>query len=503
MPNPVISAEGSRITQFKKGATRMKATKIAITNTVLAVFLILGVASPSRAQWPTAHGSPANTGFARVDTLPATVPAGYANVGKVAPGANPVVAPDGTVYIGNLAGELIALHPDGSPYWSRKLNAEHGAIFASPAVAADGSIYVVSSLSYRDPSDNAPLFASFLHKFSPGGGWIFWRPFPKAGVYPFRDGGATTAPPNIWAWNGVEAIITPVFYTGLGRGEVRLIAFSPDGGVIGKTQVTLQVYEITTETDFVGGLLDLLNCIRTLACGFSNHLDGSVFPAAGWPQPGVAIWEYAQGSPYIWLADGIRSTVAYKFDPAAGFSEIYRFSDSKDRLSSPPLALDNVVAVVGVGAENGRLKFERDNTVIPGLGAITAAPTRTNDGRLVVIERPGTMSVFSSHALVMRQPLNGPSIASAAASCTHLFISTTEELVTFDVRTMVPVARLPWTDGGRQGPVIGPLGHVYAMTNWGLFVFAAPKRLPVTKFSPYSTACDSVAWRVGVGIGAP
>src|SRR5262245_9970047 len=62
---------------------------------------------------------------------------------------------------------------------------------------------------------------------------------------------------------------------------------------------------------------------------------------------GVAIWEYPQGSPYVWLADGLRSTVAFKFDPAAGFSEIYRFSDRKDRLSSPPVALDNVIAVVG------------------------------------------------------------------------------------------------------------------------------------------------------------
>jgi len=111
-----------------------------------------------------------------------------------------------------------------------------------------------------------------------------------------------------------------------------------------------------------------------------------------------------------------------------------------------------------------------------------------NDGRLVVIERNGKMSVINLHSVVLQQQLNGESIASAAASCTHLFVSTTNELVTFDVKTMLPVARVPWTDGGRNAPIIGPLGHVYAMTNFGLFVFAAPRRLPIS--TAFATACD-------------
>src|SRR5215468_8592008 len=87
----------------------MNATRIAMTKSILVVLLMLARAGSSHAAWPTAHGSPANTGFARVDTLPAAVPSGLVNVGQVAPGANPVTGPDGTVYIGNLAGELIAL----------------------------------------------------------------------------------------------------------------------------------------------------------------------------------------------------------------------------------------------------------------------------------------------------------------------------------------------------------------------------------------------------------
>jgi hypothetical protein len=111
-----------------------------------------------------------------------------------------------------------------------------------------------------------------------------------------------------------------------------------------------------------------------------------------------------------------------------------------------------------------------------------------NDGRLVVINRGGAMSVINSHSVVLQQQLNGESIASAAASCTHLSVSTTNELVTFDLKTMLPVARLSLTGGGFNAPIIGPFGHVYAMTNVGLFVFAAPKRSPLQ--TTFSTACN-------------
>jgi len=325
----------------------MKATRISITQFVLVVLLMLVGARFSHAAWPTAHGSPGNTGFARVDTLPAAVPIGFADVGRVAPGANPVTGPDGTVYIGNLAGEFIALYPDGRPYWKRTIYPGQGKFFSSPVVGVDGSVYAVSAISYLDHHGNATIrvHSTFLHKFLPGGGWT-WTAFRTVD----NDGGVTTAPPNRWVWNGSEAIMTPVVYKGRYGTELRLIAFSTSGAVLANQRVTFQAYDITAEGDsFLDGLIDALeSCFLngTLGCAFSPGLAMS-FDEARWPQPGVAIWEYPQGSPWVWVADGIRSTVAYKFDPAKGFSEIYRFSDTKDRLSSPPVALDNVIAAVG------------------------------------------------------------------------------------------------------------------------------------------------------------
>jgi hypothetical protein len=185
------------------------------------------------------------------------------------------------------------------------------------------------------------------------------------------------------------------------------------------------------------------------------------------------------------LADNKRDTIAYKFDLTTGFSEIYRFSDSHNRQSSPPMALDNDSVVAAVGTEGGRLKFEHTygGLYIPGIGEITAAPTRMSDGRLVVIARQGLMSVvsgagptFDTHStrVTFQSQLNGGSIASAAASCTHLFVASENELVTYDPATMLPLSRFSWTGGGTYAPVIGPSGYVYGMTKFGLIVFPPP-----------------------------
>src|SRR5438876_8396384 len=89
----------------------MNPQRITIVKAALVVLFAVENVSLSHAAWPTAHGNPSNTGFARVDTKAATSPTVAVNVGNIAPGSNPVTAADGTVYIGNLAGELIALHP--------------------------------------------------------------------------------------------------------------------------------------------------------------------------------------------------------------------------------------------------------------------------------------------------------------------------------------------------------------------------------------------------------
>ena len=459
---------------------------------ILTFILIMATAHIAQAQWTSAHANVGNTGFVKVDTIAASKPVGYANVGPVAEGANPVIDAGGTVYIGNTLGELIALHPDGTPFWKRQLYPFQGGIYASPVIGADGSIYVVSHATVQD-NNSIPHSYSYLHKFTPGGGWLGWMSFPlqNAALPDWVNGGQTNAPPNIWRFNGTEVIMVPVWYRVFNNVELRLVAFSTNLAVLAVQPVTTLL-----SGDYTGDAeaycyfpLILPFCIR-----YSEPFVGNF----DWPTPGVAIWENSGGSPWVWLADGKRATVAYKFDLATGFFEVYRFTDNHDRLSSPPMVLDNVVAAVGTS--DGRLKFERTDVYIPGIGNITAAPTRLFDGRMVVIARSGLMSVVSGVGsgisrtgtrVTLQSQLNGGSIASAAASCTHLFVASENELVTFDLRTMLPIVRVPWTGGGAYAPVIGPSGSVYGMTSFGLFVFPPP---PPPRFGVglVGTACDSV-----------
>ncbi|HKE97259.1 MAG TPA: hypothetical protein VKB34_23310, partial [Povalibacter sp.] len=94
--------------------------------------------------WQTAHGPADNTGFVDVVTKPAEYAAKTIDsIGTIAPGAGPVVAPDGTVYLANRDGKLMSFKPDGTPGWSRTIAAgQH--IVASPAIGSDGTIYVLS-----------------------------------------------------------------------------------------------------------------------------------------------------------------------------------------------------------------------------------------------------------------------------------------------------------------------------------------------------------------------
>ena len=85
------------------------------------------------------------------------------------------------------------------------------------------------------------------------------------------------------------------------------------------------------------------------------------------------------------------------------------------------------------------------------------------------------MVVLRANMVESRKKLPGQSVVRAAASQTHVFVATSEALVTFDANARTEVRRLPWNGGGFWPPVIGPQGHVYAMANKVLFVFRPPR----------------------------
>jgi hypothetical protein len=197
------------------------------------------------AAWESFHADGANRGFVDVATRPAgsgsrSVP----NLGTFAPGAGPVIASDGTVYLGTMEGKVIALHADGSPFWSRDINPGE-AIFASPAVGTDGSVYVIGTKTERDHrvgAQDKTVILSTLHKFTSSGGWLAKTPFPD---HPGSRG--SSAPPNIVRLGDVEVVLAPAVYfvPNSTAEDVRLVGFAAAGGVLIDQLVSRDIGAVT------------------------------------------------------------------------------------------------------------------------------------------------------------------------------------------------------------------------------------------------------------------
>ena len=191
--------------------------------------VLVSAAAPANA-WQTAHGDPANSNSVDVRTAPAKQPVASVLLRDIAPGVAPVIAPNGTLYIGSERGKLMSFSPDGTPGWSRDLGGFQS-VTASPAIGADGSVYVIGSAKIRDNRTDPPSVKSVaeLHRFTAGGGWL-WH-VPLAG--PIE--GMIHSPPNIVRIGGSDVIVVA---TGQREGgfQAFLTAFSAERCGLGASE---------------------------------------------------------------------------------------------------------------------------------------------------------------------------------------------------------------------------------------------------------------------------
>jgi hypothetical protein len=298
-------------------------------------------------------------------------------------------------------------------------------------------------------------------------------PFPEHGGV-----GISTAPPNIWRNGGTEAVMVPAIYQANHPGyDVRLIAFSPSGALMGDTVVTTFVPEATGGSALWGEILDALP-----PYGFQgdpvDKSDRAEYLPQGTllPMAGVAIYTLpGGGTPWVIVSDQLNDVVGYTFYPDGRFIENTRLHDTGRRMRSAPAVLPDSHSAVGTdkgvvfaGPSMSKLP------AVPGVGETYAAPTRTAAGRTVVVGLHGQVSVLQGAQIVSTASLPGQSIVSAAASHRHVFVSTTGAFVTYDDKTMAEVGRFPWVGGGMSPPAIGPSGRVYAIASNILFIFPPP-----------------------------
>ena len=173
-----------------------------------------------------------STGYVDFPTLPAgagstSVP-GLGTFGSL---AGPVVGSDGTVYLATREGKVIALHDDGQPLWSAQIEGDSPSP-RRPQSAARVSAYVVGWMRWTDhraghegPRGRARLSDLIL----PEGTGAFGVELP-----PYEERGAWIyGAPEMWRMADQEAILVPVIYSSVGGMNLRLLAFSTGGEIIG------------------------------------------------------------------------------------------------------------------------------------------------------------------------------------------------------------------------------------------------------------------------------
>ena len=133
---------------------------------VLAMSLVLPVrAQQASSPWPMFHHDAQHTGLSPVNTSanPGTLKWKFGTNGKVE--SSPAIGADGTIYVGSADDNLYALNPDGSQKWAF---ATGGAVVSSPAIGADGTIYVGSAHDNLYAITDNGASASLKWKFTTG-----------------------------------------------------------------------------------------------------------------------------------------------------------------------------------------------------------------------------------------------------------------------------------------------------------------------------------------------
>jgi hypothetical protein len=198
--------------------------------------------------------------------------------------------------------------------------------------------------------------------------------------------------------------------------------------------------------------------------------------------PGAAIFTFAGGgAPFVIVSDQRHDIVGYTATSpvAPKLTETFRVHDPKRRLLSSPMVLPDgktlVSTVAGEIVFAGPNETEQPPVKLAG-GLVYGAPTLTASG-LAASVAGSKLALLRDGKVVSTASLPAPSYAAAASSRTHVFVSTTDALVTFDADAKRRLQTFEWVGGGTSPPAIGPKGQVYAIASNILFVFPPPLQL--------------------------
>jgi hypothetical protein len=206
------------------------------------------------------------------------------------------------------------------------------------------------------------------------------------------------------------------------------------------------------------------------------------------PMPSVAISKSGRGGrPTVVVADNYEYIVGYSFSPAEGFQEIYRkhLTIGQIDMTSPALLRDGHAVIGANSSDQNWLMFGAPShvanwteIVVPHTGA---TPTVNGAGNILVVNRAGGLTVVGvtpGRSILAQVRLEAQSIAPAAASHNHIFVSAADRLITLYAQTLQVYVQIFLSRGGLSSPAIDDCGRVYDLAGDTLFIFPAPPGSP-------------------------
>jgi outer membrane protein assembly factor BamB len=422
--------------------------------------------------WSQVHADGASQGSRFVNTLDALTPLWSVDVGHVV-FSSPVIGPDGTIYVGNLEGQLIAVNPDGTI----KFQFEAGVpILGAPAVADNGNIYFLNTQPFPDATFPDNKLRSAIGLVSPTGGQLQIRNIP--------DQGFTTGSPKLFTINGAPFVALHVRTRFDGSPPARQSAV-----LVYDEQLTLldredigcgSVVVVGVGPDIFGPIVDFLKGIKELN-DFGDPVKFEPEPlniAFGELQPSVAVAHRPDlgppEEPFIVVVNRMCATVSafrWRQPKLVPVWENHLTQDDEPAALSSPAVL-NDASVVVVGRLDGRvvafdLATGEQRWISDDLGGPVLA-TPASVGKLIYVADFGTIHALNAvtGARVHERGLKGSRGGSPAVSANHVHLQTHAEISTFSL----DFSSTDHDDdgfGGTSSPAIGSDGTVYVIVQPG------------------------------------
>jgi len=374
--------------------------------------------------------------------------------------SSPVIGPDGTVYVGTYPGDLVAVAADDNERWRVPFASifAGSAIISTPAVADDGSIFVITS---QLNEEEEPV--STLNKVSPDGDLLWSRFTPAVNSF-------TTASPKVW--DSFVFVFAPL----------ELLVFDFDGNIVAQEHTAFCTPVCgSSGSDLFDFFVEAGKCILTfgVTClGVEWDPSGPpVSPLETYPfHPSVAVADFASvapdGLPLVVVVDGFCLS-AWRFAPPdlqlLWGEKVYGGGcDDKAVLhTSPAIFADGQVVV---GNEKGKV---RSFNAVTGDKLWEYDADESVQGVASIGRQIHVTSVFHVHFVdsngqqVAKFDLPGSTRGAPALSADFAYVSFSGGLHTFSFDLFSSYAVDNTMQGGVSSPAIGEDGTIYVTTGGG------------------------------------